>query len=354
MDSSSVDSTGSFSTANSASGASSTQEGSSPGLGSASTALEAGSRFDNPAAQREVAEAIASQQPIELGGPVCYAMQPGQTLQDIATAFGVGMRDLALANGVVNPETVYPGDVLSVPGPQDKPELGSLSAHYETGGRGPGTVSTGRGDIGGVSYGSYQLSTAAGRPQEFLANEGAAWAGEFAGQRPGTPAFSQTWREVAAREPEAFGQAQHDYIERTHYDVQAGRVESRTTVTAADGTVTTPGLDLAQHSRALQNVAWSTAVQHGPNSNIVANAVNGVREAGLQDWEPGFDRAVIDAVYAERGRRNADGELAHFSRNSTAVQEGVANRFVDERADAIAALEAEDRELRDSVELPER
>ncbi|WP_149196405.1 LysM peptidoglycan-binding domain-containing protein [Luteimonas suaedae] len=353
MDSNSVDSTGSHPTANGGSDSSSTvRDGTSADSGLSATRLEAGSAFDNPAAQRQVAEAIASQQPIELEGPVCYAMQPGQTPQDIATAFGVDMRDLALANGIVNLETVYPGDVLSVPGPQDKPELGSLSAHYETGGRGPGTVSTGRGDIGGVSYGSYQLSTAAGRPQEFLANEGAAWAAEFAGQRPGTPAFSQTWREVAAREPAAFQQAQHDYIQRTHYDVQADRVESRTTVTAADGSVATPGLDLGQHSRALQNVAWSTAVQHGPNSNIVANAVNGVHEAGLQDWEPGFDRAVIDAVYDERGRRNADGELAHFSRNSTAVQEGVANRFVNERADAIAALEAEDRALRESLGQP--
>ncbi|TYT26622.1 LysM peptidoglycan-binding domain-containing protein [Luteimonas viscosa] len=305
--------------------------------------------FDNPAAQRAVADAIATQTPIALSGPVCYTMQPGQTLQDVATAFGTTVRELAIANHIANPETVQPGQTISVAPPVDKPEIGSLSAHYETGNRGPGTVSTGRGDIGGVSYGSYQLSTAAGRPQEFLATEGAQWAAEFDGQRAGTPEFSQTWRDVAAREPEAFQQAQHDYIERTHYDPQAARVEQRTTVAGVDGGIATAGVDLSQHSRALQNVAWSTAVQHGPRSNIVADAIVDVRAAGVQDWEAGFDRAVIDAVYDERGRVDRNGELAHFSSNSAAVQRGVAERFVNERADAIAALEAEDSALREAL-----
>jgi LysM repeat protein len=306
-------------------------------------------RFENPAAQRAIAEAIATQTPIALSGPVCYTLQPGQTLQDVATAFGTTVRELTLANDIANPDTVQPGQTLSVPSPQDKPERGQLSAHYETGGRGPGTVSTGRGDIGGVSYGSYQLSTAAGRPQQFLATEGAAWAAEFAGQRAGTPAFSATWRAVAAREPEAFGAAQHAYIERTHYQPQADRVETRSTVAGVDGGIATPGVDLSQHSRALQNVAWSTAVQHGPNSNIVANAIRDARAAGTADWDPGFDRAVIDAVYDERGRTNRNGELVHFSGNSRAVQQGVAERFVNERADALAALQAEDTALHTSL-----
>lgn len=307
-------------------------------------------RFDNPAAQRAVAEAIATQTPIALSGPVCYTLQPGQTLQDVATAFGTTVRELVLANDIAHPDSVQPGQMLSVPGPQDKPEMGSLSAHYETSGRGPGTVSTGRGDIGGVSYGSYQLSTAAGRPQDFLRTEGAAWAAEFAGQRAGTAAFSQTWRAVAAREPEAFGDAQHAYIERTHYQPQADRIQTRTTVAGVDGGIATPGVDLSQHSRALQNVAWSTAVQHGPGSNIIANAIRDVRASGTADWDPGFDRAVIEAVYAERGRTNRNGELVHFSSNSRAVQQGVAERFVNERADALVALVAEDTALRASLE----
>lgn len=357
MDSTSVGSTNVNSTDNtrdpSLTAQGNTQAGSNTTTTAPGLALDLDATYTNPAAQRQVADAIATQTPIELNGPICYTMQPGQTVPDIATAFGVTVRDLTVANNIANIDTVYPGQTLSIPGPQDKPEIGSLSAQYETSGRGPGTVSTGRGDRGGVSYGSYQLSTTAGRPQDFLANEGATWAAQFAGQQPGTPAFSQTWRDIAAREPDAFQQAQHDYIERTHYDPQAARVETRTTVTAADGTVTTPGVDLNQHSRALQNVGWSSAVQHGPESNIVANAVRDVRAAGIQEWDAGFDRAVINAVYDERGRRDRNGELAHFSSSSAQVQAGVAARFAAERADALAALDAEDRSLRTSLGLPE-
>ena len=47
-------------------------------------------------------------------------------------------------------------------------ELGHLSEKYESSGRGPATVSTGEGDPGGVSYGSYQLASKIGRADEFV------------------------------------------------------------------------------------------------------------------------------------------------------------------------------------------
>ncbi|CCH48492.1 protein of unknown function [Pseudodesulfovibrio piezophilus C1TLV30] len=43
--------------------------------------------------------------------------------------------------------------------PEDPLSLGKLSEKYETGGRGAGTVSTGKGDPGGVSYGLYQMTS---------------------------------------------------------------------------------------------------------------------------------------------------------------------------------------------------
>lgn len=68
-----------------------------------------------------------------------------------------------------SPNSLSPGQILMVPGAaRHAPkvavanktwELGSLSTQYETGGRGPTTVSTGVGDAGGVSYGSYQMTS---------------------------------------------------------------------------------------------------------------------------------------------------------------------------------------------------
>ena len=51
--------------------------------------------------------------------------------------------------------------------------LGALSERFESGDRGPGAVSSGQGDPGGVSYGIWQLSSRAGTAAAFAASEGA-------------------------------------------------------------------------------------------------------------------------------------------------------------------------------------
>ena len=45
--------------------------------------------------------------------------------------------------------------------------LGSLSACYEANGS-PGCVSSGAGDLGGISYGAYQLASNTGSVDEFI------------------------------------------------------------------------------------------------------------------------------------------------------------------------------------------
>lgn len=279
-------------------------------------------------------------------------VRSGDTLSGIAVANGTTVAALLAANPQIrDPDLIRIGETIALPGVVDTPgpapdapappvggtpppaandgdyRLGQLSEQYETGGRGPGTVSSGQGDPGGVSYGTYQLATNRGRPQEFLANEGRAWAAEFAGTAPGSAAFSATWREIAAREPGAFGDAQHGFIQRTHHDVQVARVEAST------------GLDVSTRSHAVQDAVWSTAVQHGPASNVVTNAVRNVEARGISpDDGIAYDRALIDAIYAERGRRGADGNLVYFGSSPASTQASVANRFAAERADAQAML----------------
>lgn len=296
---------------------------------------------------------------LQIPTPGTVGVRSGDTLSGIATANGTTVSALLAANPQIrNPDLIRIGQTIALPGasagapapatpappsPPDAPvadpappaanddahRLGQLSVQYETGGRGPGTVSTGQGDPGGVSYGSYQLATNRNRPQEFLANEGAAWASEFGGAAPGTQAFSATWREIAAREPQAFGDAQHAFIERTHYDVQADRVQTLT------------GLDVSTRSHAVQDAVWSTAVQHGPETNAIRNAVRNVEAQGVSpDDGVAYDRALIDAIYTERGRRGADGHLVYFSSSPAGTQASVADRFVNERADAQAMLDA--------------
>lgn len=277
-----------------------------------------------------------------------HTVRGGDTLSGIAQQYGMSWRELAADNGIANPSLIHVGQQIRLngAGPEQatpvselaaeatplagqegvNPNLGALSARYETGGRGPGTVSSGSGDPGGVSYGSYQLAVNRNRPQEFLAADGARWADEFGGAAAGTRAFSDTWRAIAAREPEAFQAAQHAFIERTHYDVQSARIENA-------------GLDISNHSHALQDVVWSTSVHHGPNTAVVTRAMAAVERQGIDASSPDYDRALINAVYDERGRRDGNGELAYFSSSRADVQAGVAQRFEDERRDALNMLD---------------
>jgi hypothetical protein len=149
------------------------------------------------------------------------------------------------------------------------------------------------------------------------------WRDQFAGLKPGTSEFTAKWKAIASAEPAAFQAAQHGYIKQTHFDVLVANVLSQ------------DGFAVGARSSALQDVVWSTAVQHGPNTPVVHRALDATRRQGLAPDGRDFDRPLITAIYAERGRRNPDGTLVYFSRNSIAVQQGVAQRFVDEERDAL-------------------
>ncbi len=63
------------------------------------------------------AQTQATVAPAAQGTPVMqrYVVRYGDTLSTIAHLFGVSLRDLAHANGIVNPNMVYVGQVLRIP-----------------------------------------------------------------------------------------------------------------------------------------------------------------------------------------------------------------------------------------------
>jgi hypothetical protein len=202
--------------------------------------------------------------------------------------------------------------------------LGSLSAKYESGNRKSGTISTGKGDPGGVSYGSYQLASKVGTAQRFADQYYPEW---FHGTKPGSEQFSALWKKLATeREPE-LAAYEHLFIADTHYQPFADRMRREL------------HFDVDAHSNALRDVAWSTAVQHGPGNKIFQRALqHAIDENRLEELS---DAEIIAMVYAERGRVNPDGKSVYFSRSSPKVQEGVRRRFKNEEQDALRALAAE-------------
>jgi murein DD-endopeptidase MepM/ murein hydrolase activator NlpD len=287
-----------------------------------------------------------------------YKVKAGDNLSKVAKRYGISLAQLLKANPqITNPDKIKVGQLINLPDtstettqrlppdyvPVTEPTpktpfqpppagaigaalaeaLGALSAKYETGGRGPGTVSTGAGDRGGVSYGSYQMASKLGVATRFVKQPGFPWLGDFQNLVAGTAAFTACWKRIAKDETDAFQKAQHDFSKKTHYDLLVAKI------------ISDDDLDVNSRCHALKDVVWSTAVQHGGASTIVHKALARVK---CDKTDPSFDEQLIRAIYAERGKTKADGTLVYFARNSPNVQKGVANRFKNELKDALAML----------------
>ena len=202
--------------------------------------------------------------------------------------------------------------------------LGKLSEKYESGNRGPATVSTGRGDPGGVSYGTYQLASKVGTTDRFVKRY---YPDEFKGLTAGTPEFTKRWKELAEKDAEALRKNEHAFIKETHYDPQVKLLKDDL------------GLDVTKRSATLRDVVWSVAVQHGPRTDLIVDSVKPL----LKDTKIAAlsDEQIIRAVYAERGRKDDGGKLVRFRRVGDEIIPALVKRFENELADALEMLKKE-------------
>lgn len=145
--------------------------------------------------------------------------------------------------------------------------LGDTSRWFETRNRGAETISSGKGDRGGVSYGSYQMSSNLGVVQKFLQSSG--YQKHFAGMPVNSAGFKQKWKELAKNDP-AFSKAQHDYIQKTHYDPLMKKLNNS-------------GIDLSNRGAAVKDAVWSTSVQFGGGSTVIQKALKGKDISKLSD-----------------------------------------------------------------------
>lgn len=199
-------------------------------------------------------------------------------------------------------------------------KLGVLSKKFESNGD-AGAI--GHDSSGGFSYGAYQLASLRGSVKNFItfletADPATAKAlndaGGDAGARDGTTKFKTAWKTLAA--DATFFDLQHGFIKATYYDVFVGHVQGQI------------GLDITARGVAVQNVAWSTAVQHGMRNSVFRRALKGQTIANGKTG----DRAIIKAVYDER--RNVD---RHFPKVPS-LHPALIDRFNKEEADALAMV----------------
>jgi hypothetical protein len=201
--------------------------------------------------------------------------EAGAFFEEGALAESLGGTDL--------PQNSAVGDVTDA-----SPELGALSSVYESNGD---PTAYGEDRTGGPSYGEYQIATRTGTMGNYLDflrtenpalyNELQAAGGESAA-RARSSQFRSAWERTMSDPANAA--TQHAFIASTHYDPAVRRIASNT------------GFNVSSRPTVVQDVVWSTAVQHGAGgaSNIVGRVL-------ARTGPNPSDEAFIRGVYAERG-----------------------------------------------------
>lgn len=192
--------------------------------------------------------------------------------------------------------------------------LGKTSGKYESNGN-PGAVSSGKGDAGGISYGSYQLASNRGRPQEYVAWS-KKYGPEFAGMKVNSKEFISKWKEIALRDPKGFHDDQHEFIKVTHYDPQVNLLKKA-------------GFDVDKYGPAVKDAVWSTSVHLGPNTNLIKNAISGLDSSKLND--EGVAAAIQDYKTSNVNRL--------FS-SSQKLWPSLLKRFSSEKIDLLALAQS--------------
>ncbi|ROQ90654.1 VgrG-related protein [Desulfosoma caldarium] len=201
--------------------------------------------------------------------------------------------------------------------------LGFLSARFESGRAGVDAVGYDPG--GGTSYGLYQIASRPGtmaRFLDFLADHEPRWAQRLRAAGPANTGSSQgamprVWKAIAREDPKRFAALQHAFVRETHYEPARRAIQDAT------------GVDVNTASRAVQEVLWSAAVQHGPGRAadmfIRALSRQGGREVALNE------SALIQSVYRDRG------QVGHLHWGS--LRDALLRRFQEEKAMALAMLQ---------------
>ncbi|HFO5334348.1 TPA: hypothetical protein ACHJ9Y_004872 [Escherichia coli] len=181
-----------------------------------------------------------------------------------------------VAGMVVNPWHMHPLVFLDAIATKVKLwVLGTTSEHYESGGRGPGVISSGKGDHGGASYGCYQLSSKLGVVQNYI--QQSKYKNRFDGLQVGTQAFNAEWKRIANEDEKGFSHDQYLFIKKTHYEVQLAFLAKH-------------GIHINHKRAAIHDMIWSTSVQYGPYTNIIIKSLDGL------SFDSATDIQIITAV----------------------------------------------------------
>lgn len=185
-------------------------------------------------------------------------------------------------------------------------KLGDTSEKYESARRGPGTISNGRGDKGGKSYGTFQLSLGAGTLNDFLqSNQHGHYADQFNNIELGSSQFDKKWKELAISDPQ-FKENQYQFIKDSHYERQMLNLQEN-------------GIPLASRGPAIQDLVWSTATQYGQLTTPIFQKT--IAHAGLNPLQAQQLTDLDLIVKVQQYKKDHVSE--HFASSSPEIQKNI-------------------------------
>ncbi len=204
--------------------------------------------------------------------------------------------------------------------------LGKLSAKYESNGNSL-CVSSGVGDLGGKSYGAYQFASTYDVPEDFMQwcrDSGESYkvyiADRLCEHVLYTEGFDECWQSF---EKDKFLVVQHEYVKEKYYDVACELLKAQY-------------FNAEKHSKAMQDVIWSRAVQYGPAEvpnlfNESLDVIYGGPYPNLSYVDNfAFDYDLIVAIY----NTNKSSEWISASLSED-VRNGVLSRMDAEQSEAL-------------------
>jgi gas vesicle protein len=291
-----------------------------PGIGPAIEAVEGAAQKASEVVSNVVSGAkdlasSAVDKAVELGGQAAEKVQAvAQKTAEAASAVKNAVQDSTVGRGATKAweGAAWVGDRATA---AKDWVLGKTSKLFESGSGGAGTVSTGRGDHGGASYGTYQLASNTGTLKKFL--DSTSYGEQFKGMTPGTREFNDKWKQIARDDPN-FGDAQHEFIKQTHFDPQIERLNKA-------------GIDLSGRGAAVKDSVWSTSVQFGGNSSLIEKALAG------RDVEKMSDSEIVSTIQDYKIQNND----RLFASSSDAVRRGTLNRAHQEKERLLELAQAD-------------
>ena len=198
--------------------------------------------------------------------------------------------------------------------------IGDSVKQFESGNNGSSTIGYVSGDIGGRSFGTYQFATFGKSVITDKSNGlyrfwNRYYADQYPGVQPGdNPAFINAWKDAVAKNPEQFAANEWEEIARNFY----------VPIVNKNKEVLNPD----KHSRAAQDILWSTAVQYGPSTSVIRKALAGKNPANMSASQ------LINTISDYKANTVA----TYFSGAGQNVRNSVRNRFDNKERKVLLGL----------------